>query len=91
MSRCSLWALVGLLLSVFAPQAAPAQNAVLSDLYGRGVHAFFSQKYDRAHELLTAAIDNGSRDPRCYYFRGLSYSRLGRPDEAQADFTKGAE
>jgi hypothetical protein len=30
-------------------------------------------------------------DPRAWYFRGLAALRLGRTDEAEADFTEGAE
>ena len=42
-------------------------------------------------ELLTSAIDGGSRDPRCYYFRGLAYTKLGRPQDAESDFQQGAK
>lgn len=70
---------------------ASAQDHVLQELYGRGVHAFYSRDFTAAHEELTAAIDQGTKDPRCYYFRGMALERLGRPDEAKADFRKGAE
>ena len=82
-----------LLGGVLAVCAAPAraQDAFLGQVYGHGVHAYFSGDYPRAHELMTAAIDRGMRDPRCYYFRGLSYLMLGRPQEADADFTLGAK
>ena len=70
---------------------ASAQDGVLEDLYGRGVHAYFENRYEEAHELLTKAITSGLKDPRAHYFRGLSYIRLGRPDEAKADFNTGAE
>jgi hypothetical protein len=82
--------LVGGLLSACAVPLW-AQEAILGQMYGNGVHAYFSGEYVRAHQLLTAAIDAGSRDPRCYYFRGLSYLRLGRPQEAEADFQQGAK
>ena len=62
--------------------AAWAQDALLEDLYGRGVHAFFAQRIPDAFNALNAAIASGSRDPRAYYFRGLTLNRLGRPDEA---------
>lgn len=70
---------------------AVAQDTLLEDLYGRGVHAYFEHRYEEAHGLLTKAITSGLKDPRAYYFRGLSYLRLGRPDEAKAEFTTGAE
>jgi hypothetical protein len=70
---------------------AMAQESLLEDLYGRGVHAYFEHRYEEAHGLLTKAITSGLEDPRAYYFRGLANVRLGRPDEARAEFTTGAE
>ena len=67
------------------------QDAVLSQMYGSGVHAFFAGKYVDAHGYFTSAIEGETNDPRCYYFRGLTYLRLGREEEAKADFQKGAE
>ena len=61
---------------------AQAQDFLLAELYGQGVHHFFAREFEEAHEVLTSCIEQGSRDPRCYYFRGLTYTRLGRPDEA---------
>ncbi len=49
-----------------------AQEAVLEELYGSGVHKYFSGDYAGADADLTAAVDGGSRDPRVYYFRGLA-------------------
>jgi tetratricopeptide (TPR) repeat protein len=71
--------------------AVQAQDAILGQMYGSGVHAYFSGEYVRAHGLLTKAIDAGSRDPRCYYFRGLTYLNLGRPQDAESDFQQGAK
>src|SRR5262245_1385615 len=88
MSRRSFWALVALLS--LAATNSWAQDA-LEELYGRGVHAYFARNYREAHNLLDSAIASGSRDPRVYYFRGLAYARLGRPDEAKFDFRKAAE
>ncbi|MCA9153165.1 MAG: hypothetical protein KDA38_00195 [Planctomycetales bacterium] len=68
-----------------------AQDALLNDLYGLGVHAYYSNDYFRAHELLTSAVEQGSQDPRVFYFRGLTYQMLGRPDEARDDFRQGAQ
>ncbi len=68
-----------------------AQSAVLSEIYGRGVHAFNAGQYDRASEWLNMAIDNGFRDPRAYYFLGLSASASGRETDAEGDFQRGAE
>src|SRR3954452_1043371 len=68
-----------------------AQDAMLEELYGRGVHAFFSGNIGGAFASLTAAIQRGCRDPRPFYYGGLGLSRLGRPDEAGAASRKGAE
>jgi len=76
-----------LLIGAVLPSELPAQSAVLGQMYGSGVHAYFSQDYVRAHELLTEAINAGSEDPRCYYFRGLALERMGRPEGAAEDFT----
>jgi hypothetical protein len=39
---------------------------------------------------MTAVIEAGSEDPRAHYFRGLAALRMGRLDEAEADFSSGA-
>src|SRR3989304_6108521 len=89
MVRC-LVLLVGGLASLWT-FSLQAQEAVLGQLYGSGVHAYFSGDYLQAYEKLTAAIDAGSRDPRVFYFRGLVYLKLGRTPEAQMDFQRGSE
>jgi len=68
-----------------------ADEVLLGQIYGTGVHAFNEGDYVGAYNALTSAIKGGSNDPRAYYFRGLAYLRLGRDDEAKADFAKGAE
>lgn len=60
-------------------------------VYGSGVHSFFAGQLARSYDDLTNAIEAGSSDPRVYYFRGLAALRMGRTDEAEADFSKGAE
>lgn len=70
---------------------AQAQQGLLEDLYGNGAHAYFAGQPMEAYELLNTAIESGSQDPRVYYFRGLTYLQLGRPEEANADFERGAE
>jgi hypothetical protein len=74
-----------------ALSTARADESVLAELYGQGVHAYFAGDYFTAHDLLTEAIDQGSRDPRCYFFRGLTYMHLGRSYEAELEFKIGAE
>jgi len=81
---CGLW----LLLATICSTPAAAQDAVLSEFYGSGVHHYFAGNYSQAIADLGAAIDNGSRDPRAYYFRGLAKSRSGYGGDA--DFQTGA-
>lgn len=68
-----------------------AQSAVLTEIYGRGVHAYNSGKYAQAAEWLNMAINNGLKDPRAYYFRGLAAIASGRSYEAESDFQQGAD
>ena len=68
-----------------------ADDALLEQFYGNGVHAYNQRDYLGAHAALTAAIKGGTKDPRAFYFRGLTYLELGRFPEAQADFQTGAE
>lgn len=84
MFRCIVL-LVGGVASLWSVPLS-AQDAVLGQKYGSGVHAYFSGDYSRAFEQLNAAIEAGSQDPRAFYFRGLAYLRLGRPQEAKQDF-----
>jgi hypothetical protein len=85
-----LAAACGLTLALVAPGPARllAQEAVLEQLYGNGVHRYFAGDYSQAVAELTAAIDGGSQDPRAYYFRGLARLRSG--GDAAADFQRGA-
>jgi hypothetical protein len=84
-----LMVLVGI-TAFLATAPADAQQAVLSQLYGEGVHAYFAGDYRLAQERLSAAVDAGTQDPRVFYFRGLADRMLGRPQEAAADFQRGA-
>lgn len=70
--------------------AAVAQESVLTELYGEGVHAYHSHDVTRAYDLFTRAIDGGLNDPRAYYFRGLTAMNSGRSYEAEEDFRAGA-
>jgi len=67
-----------------------AQDSLLAELYGQGVHAYNSRNYQQAHEYLAQAIDQGSKDPRCFYFRGLSYYGMGHLDAAKLDYDTAA-
>lgn len=84
------WCVAALGLAFALPATAGAQDDVLNELYGGGVHAFNSGDYVQAYNDLAMAVRSGSKDPRVFYYRGLTYLRLGRPQEAQADFKKAA-
>ena len=58
---------------------------------GGGIHAYFSGDYVNSFQCLSAVIDQGSEDPRVYFFRGLALEKLGRPEQAKEDYMKGAE
>jgi tetratricopeptide (TPR) repeat protein len=70
--------------------AVLAQEAVLAEFYGTGVHHYFARRYDQAASDLDAAINGGSKDPRAYYFRALAELRRGDQARATADLQKGA-
>lgn len=87
----------GLALAAVALLAAPVFGdppapgvASLARIYGTGVHAYFAGDYPRAYDDLSQAIEAGTEDPRTWYFRGLAASKLGRFDEAEADFSAAA-
>jgi hypothetical protein len=80
-----------LCLAATAHAQLTSDSLALANAYGTGVHAFYSGDLDRSISDLTAAIDGGTADPRAWYFRGLAAWRLGRFDEAEADFREGAE
>lgn len=67
------------------------ENLALARAYGTGVHAYFSGAYDRTYDDMTSVIEAGSEDPRALYFRGLAALKMGRLDEAEADFSSGAD
>lgn len=88
MSYKSLVLVAGLILAGTLP--VRAQELVLGQTFGSGVHAYYAQDYVRAYDYFNTAIEAGSQDPRCFYYRGLCYLRLDRDEAAKADFQKGA-
>ncbi len=78
-------------LVLFSSRQLGAQEAVLGQLYGSGVHAYFAEDYLKAHQYFTSAIDGHTQDPRCFYFRGLALRKLGRTQDAEIDFQQGAK
>jgi hypothetical protein len=81
---------LGTTLSFSSGRAVGQSPSVLAEVYGRGVHAFYAGDYISAYDLLSSAIDAGSRDPRAYYFRGIVSYVQGRTEEAEADWAQGA-
>lgn len=67
-----------------------SEDAAIARAFGNGAHAFFGGDYQQAYDSLSDALAAGSRDPRTLYFRGLAARRMGRIDEAEADFSKAA-
>ena len=81
----------GIALPVDLPAAVPTTESLpLAAAYGSGVHDYFAGQYDASYTNLSQAIEAGTTDPRAFYFRGLAALKLGRLDEAEADFSAGA-
>lgn len=92
MKNSFLTAFVSLVaLGVFTDRAEAVQSAVLAEMYGRGVHAYYAGDHVSAMRYLSLAIDNGIEDPRAFYFRGMVAKSSGRAYEAEADWQRGAE
>jgi hypothetical protein len=89
MNRFLLAVMAALLCGSFGTLAR-GQDSVLAELYGQGVHAYFAGDYSGADNAFTNAIAQGCKDPRCFYFRGLTNHRLGRTTEGNEDLKLGA-
>lgn len=57
-------------------------------MYTQARTAYFRGDLARSQTLLDEVVKQDSKDPRVYYFRGLTLQGLGRTDEAEADFDK---
>jgi hypothetical protein len=68
-----------------------AQEAVMDEFYGDGVHNFYDRDFFQAMQNLSIAIDGGSKDPRTYYYRGLARLRTGDHYGAHDDMQMGAQ
>jgi hypothetical protein len=69
---------------------AQNQSTILAETYGQGVHAYNGGRLTDALEFFSLAIENGSQDPRVYYYRGIVNYVSGRPEEAVKDWQAGA-
>ena len=92
------WAMVrtiilvlGLASAVSLVATLRADDLIAEQFYGSGVHSYFSGNVRAAYDDFTTAIGAGTDYPRPYYFRALTYLRMGRPTDAAADFRKGAD
>ncbi len=81
----------GLFAGLIGGQRAEGQSAILSEIYGQGVHSYYAGNSSGAYDLFSMAIDNGIKDPRAYYFRGIAAHDSGRSYEAESDWKQGAE
>ena len=87
-----LFVVLPLLMVLFpSNDVANAQNITMERLYGQGVHAYHAGQLQQAMTLLSDAINQGTRDPRVYYFRGLVLAGLGESGAASGDFQMGAQ
>tara|TARA_R110002072_G_scaffold146075_3_gene292874 strand:- start:31167 stop:33974 length:2808 start_codon:yes stop_codon:yes gene_type:complete len=77
-------------LAVNQSIASAQENKSSSDLYAESVIAYFAKDYNAADSGLTELIENGTGDPRTYYFRGLSRYASGNLDAADIDFEAGS-
>ncbi|UUO06305.1 hypothetical protein M4951_23490 [Blastopirellula sp. J2-11] len=82
---------VAALLWLGNPCVVSAQEPIVVELYGQGVHQFNRGEMTEAFMTLSTAIDQGSKDPRAFYFRGLALWNMGRPEQAELDFQEGAK
>ena len=88
---CWTHILVLCLAASFVSCSVQAQDAILSQYYGNGVHEFHSGDFVKAFEYLSKPINAKTEDPRPYYYRGLALIKMGRPEQAAQDFKSGAE
>ena len=88
--RSGLRSLLIFALLATTENAISQEDDILSRIYGEGVHAYNRGDYRQAHERLTTTLESGNRDPRAYYFRGLTYLKLARPEQASRDFATAA-
>jgi tetratricopeptide (TPR) repeat protein len=79
-----------LILGAACP-TSQAEDQAVTAAYGAGVHGYYAGNYQQSHDTLGRVVAIGTDDPRVYYFRGLAALRLGRRDEALADFSQGAD
>ena len=61
MARNIVFGIAVLLTLGPAVSVSRAQDSMLQEMYGQGVHAYFSGKYDQAHELFSRRLNREAR------------------------------
>jgi len=84
-------AIFAVLMVCVVCRTSPAEDPAVAAAYGAGVHGYYAGNFQQSHDTLSRVVSIGTDDPRVYYFRGLAALRLGRRDEAIADFSEGAD
>ncbi|MGI9518885.1 MAG: hypothetical protein ACR2NP_17655 [Pirellulaceae bacterium] len=80
-----------LIMALFmSADVTSGQTVTMDRLYGQGVHAYHAGQLQQSMTLFSEAINQGSRDPRVYYFRGLVLAAFGDTGAASGDFQMGA-
>ena len=77
-------------LIVSAPCNVAAQDAYLARIYGEGVHLYYRNDTTTARCRFDSVINEGSRDPRAYYFRAIMALESGDVGSADSDIRTGA-
>ncbi len=86
MNRKLIPAALFLLLATTSITAAADQVSP----YGSALASYYDGDYAQAEKTLSVLIDEGTEDPRVYYFRGLARYSLKKTDDAKSDFADGA-
>jgi len=85
------WIVICLIMLLTGSGMTFAQSNPSPDqLYSLGVNAFNSQRYSEAINWFNQLENLETQDPRAFFFRGLSYSRMGNTSLAKADYETAA-
>ena len=74
---------LGLTSAISLAATTRADDLIAEQFYGSGVHSYFSGNVQAAYDDFTTAIGAGTDDPRPYYYRALTYLRMGRSADAE--------
>jgi len=71
--------------SVATVRASSSEGLVVA-----GMTKYFGKDFHGSIASLNHAVRLGCQDPRCFYFRGLAYAKLGKPSWSVADYRHAA-